>query len=163
VIASYVFYTLNAPHLYAFYILSLEALILPSRGTSGSSPKITIGGNPMTSLPIEGAKRLDSAAPTAAASDIPLSLRVLGSVLRLVFIASLLAITVRVALPQSETIWTVYDTPGDLVRLALGLGVCIWVAVQLFWAPKDRNAYQTWVYFGLAATPFALIFLVAIW
>ena len=73
----------------------------------------------------------------------------LGSVLRLVFIASLLAITVRVALPQSETIWTVYDTPGDLVRLALGLGVCIWVAVQLFWAPKDRNAYQTWVYFGL--------------
>ena len=117
----------------------------------------------MTSLPIEGAKRLDSAAPRAPASDIPLSLRVLGSVLRLVFIASLLAITVRVALPQSETIWTVYDTPGDLVRLALGLGVCIWVAVQLFWAPKDRNAYQTWVYFGLAAVPFALIFLVAIW
>jgi hypothetical protein len=117
----------------------------------------------MTSLPIEGAKRLDSAARRASASDIPLSLRVLGSLLRLVFIASLLAITVRVALPQSETIWTVYDTPGDLVRLALGLGVCVWVAVQLFWAPKDRNAYQTWVYFGLAATPFALIFLIAIW
>ena len=117
----------------------------------------------MTSLPIEGAKRLDSPASKAPGSDIPLSLRVIGSVLRLVFIASLLAITVRVALPQSETIWTVYDTPGDLVRLALGLGVCMWVAVQLFWAPKDRNAYQTWVYFGLAATPFALIFLVAIW
>jgi hypothetical protein len=117
----------------------------------------------MTSLPIEGAQRLDSVAPKAPGSDIPLSLRVIGSVLRIVFIASLLAITLRVALPQSETIWTVYDTPGDLVRLALGLAVCVWVAVQLFWAPKDRNAYQTWVYFGLAAAPFALIFLVAIW
>ena len=117
----------------------------------------------MTSMPIEGAKRLDTPAPNAPGSDIPLSLRVIGSVLRIVFIASLLAITVRVALPQSETIWTVYDTPGDLVRLALGLGVCIWVAVQLFWAPKDRDSYQTWVYVGLAAVPFALIFLIAIW
>jgi hypothetical protein len=117
----------------------------------------------MTALPIEGAKRLDTPAPNAPGSEIPLSLRVIGSVLRIVFIASLLAITFRVALPQSETIWTVYEAPGDLVRLALGLGVCIWVAVQLFWAPKDRNAYQTLVYFGLAAVPFALIFLIAIW
>jgi hypothetical protein len=159
----YVFYTLNAAHLYAFYIFAAKRPILNLQGTSGSSPQITIGGNPMTSMPIEGAKRLDTPAPNAPGSDIPLSLRVIGSVLRIVFIASLLAITVRVALPQSETIWTVYDTPGDLVRLALGLGVCIWVAVQLFWAPKDRNSYQTWVYVGLAAVPLALIFLIAIW
>jgi hypothetical protein len=117
----------------------------------------------MTSMPIEGAKKLDSPAPQSPGSDIPFGLRVIGSVLRIVFIASLLAITVRVALPQSETIWTVYDTPGDLVRLALGLAVCVWVAVQHFWAPKDRNAYQTWVWFGLAAVPLALIFLIAIW
>jgi hypothetical protein len=117
----------------------------------------------MTSMPIEEADRLDSPTPKALESDIPLRLRVLGSILRLVFIGSLLAITLRVALPQSETIWTVYDTPGDVVRLVLGIAVCVWVAVQLFWAPKDRNAYQTWVYFGLAAVPFALIFLFAIW
>lgn len=117
----------------------------------------------MTSMPIEGAHRLDSPTPKAPQSDIPLSLRVIGSVLRIVFIVSLLAITIRVALPQSETIWTVYDTPGDVVRLILGLAVCLWIAVQLFWAPKDREAYQTWVYFGLAAVPFALIFLAAIW
>jgi hypothetical protein len=117
----------------------------------------------MTSLPIEGAHRLDSPAPTALGSEIPWRLRVVGSVLRIVFIACLLAITVRVALPQSETIWTVYDTPGDVVRLILGLAVCVWIAVQLFRAPKDRHAYQTWVYFGLAAVPFALIFLAAGW
>lgn len=117
----------------------------------------------MTSMPILPAQRLDTPTPKAPASDIPLGLRVVGSVLRIAFIASLLAITVRVALPQSETIWTAYDTPGDLVRLALGFAVCLWIAVQLFRAPTDRDAYQTWVYFGLAAVPFALIFLVAIW
>jgi len=117
----------------------------------------------MTTMPIEGAHRLDSPTPRAPASNMPLGLRVVGSVLRVVFIASLLAITVRVALPQSETIWTVYDTPGDLVRLVLGFAVCIWIAVQLFRAPKDRDAYRTWVYIGLGAVPFALIFLVAIW
>jgi hypothetical protein len=117
----------------------------------------------MTGVPIEGAQQLDSPAPTAPGTDIPLAMRAAGTVLRVVFIASLLAITVRVALPQSETIWTIYDSPGDLVRLALGLAVCIWIAVQLFRAPKDRHAYQTWLYFGLAAVPFALIFLVAVW
>jgi hypothetical protein len=117
----------------------------------------------MTSMPILPAQRLDTPTPKAPASDIPLGLRVVGSVLRIAFIASLLAITVRVALPQSETIWTAYDTPGDLVRLALGFAVCLWIAVQLFRAPTDRDAYRTWVYFGLAAVPFALIFLVAIW
>jgi hypothetical protein len=117
----------------------------------------------MTSMPIQPAQRLDTPVPRPPASDVPLGLRVIGSILRIVFIASLLAITVRVAMPQSETIWTVYDTPGDVVRLVLGLAVCIWVAVQLFRAPTDRHAYQTWVYFGLAAVPFALIFLIAIW
>jgi hypothetical protein len=117
----------------------------------------------MTSMRIQPAQPLDTPVPKPRASDVPLGLRVIGSILRIVFIASLLAITVRVAMPQSETIWTVYDTPGDVVRLALGLAVCIWVAVQLFRAPRDRHAYQTGVYFCLAAVPFALIFLIAIW
>jgi hypothetical protein len=117
----------------------------------------------MASIPIEGAQRSDLSASKVPESNIPLGLVVVGSVLRVVFIASLLAITVRVALPQSETIWTVYDTPGDVVRLVLGLAVCLWIAVQLFRTPRDRNAYRTWVYLGLAALPFALIFLFAAW
>jgi hypothetical protein len=115
----------------------------------------------MSWLPSEWARRLhlEQSPPS---DDIPVSLRMAGTTLRLVFIACLIAITVRVAMPQNETIWTVYDTPGDLVRLALGLAVCIWVVVQLFRMPKDAHAYRTWLFFGLAAVPFALICLYAL-
>jgi hypothetical protein len=137
-----------------------ERLHYPYEGAEIRAHKMTIGGNPMTTIPVQPLHRLDT---RAAESDIPPGLRVIGSILRIVFIASLLAITVRVSMPQSETIWTAYDTPGDLVRLALGLAVCLWIAMQLFRAPTDRHAYQTWVYFGLAAVPFTLIFLFATW
>ena len=93
----------------------------------------------MTWMPIEWARAHIPEPANPSASTIPVGLRVTGSVLRLVFIACLLAITVLVALPQNELIWTVYDTPGDLVRLALGFAVCIWVALQLFWAPRRRS------------------------
>ena len=82
---------------------------------------------------------------------------------RAVFIACLLAITVRVSMPQSETIWTAYETPGDLIRMALGFVVCLGIVIQLFMAPKDAQAYRTWLYLGLAAVPFALICVFATW
>jgi hypothetical protein len=53
-----------------------------------------------------------------------------------VFIVALLLVTLRVSMPQSETIWTAYETPGDLVRLGLGLAVCIWAVSQLFVVPN---------------------------
>jgi hypothetical protein len=119
----------------------------------------------MTDAPIGVAEQAKapqrSEAP--AADDTMSASRRLGVVLRLVFIACLVAITVRVALPQSETIWTVYDTPGDLVRLVLGLAVCLWIGIQLFQWPADAKSYQTWLYFGLVAVPFALICLIAAW
>ena len=90
-------------------------------------------------------------------------MRVAGSALRAVFMGCLLVLTVRVSLPQNETIWTAYDTPGDAVRLALGLVVCIGILVQLFRAPADPQAYRTWLYLGLAAVPFALICIFAVW
>ncbi len=117
----------------------------------------------MTWMPIEWARRAHGPADKLPPSEIPASLRIAGMVVRAVFIVCLLAITARVSMPQSETIWTAYDTPGDLVRLALGFAVCLWVVVQFFKAPKDAQAYRTWLYFGLAAVPFALICLVAIW
>ena len=117
----------------------------------------------MTWMPIEWARAHIPEPANPSASTIPFGLRVTGSLLRLVFIACLLAITVRVAMPQNESIWTVYETPGDLVRLALGFAVCIWVALQLFWAPNDAQSYRTWVYFGLAAVPFSMICLFAVW
>jgi hypothetical protein len=42
-------------------------------------------------------------------------------VLRALFIGALVAVTARISSPQSESILTVYETPGDLIRLALGV------------------------------------------
>jgi hypothetical protein len=95
--------------------------------------------------------------------DVSLALRITATVLRTLFIVLLLVLTLRVSLPQSETIWTAYDTPADLVRLILGLGVCAWLLYQLFQVPHDAGSSRTWFYLGLVAVPFALITLFAVW
>jgi len=97
------------------------------------------------------------------ASNIPARLRIAGTLLRAVFIITLVLVMLRVSMPQNETIWTAYDTPGDLIRMALGFAVCIWLVIQLFNMPKDAAGYRTWLYLGLAAVPFALICLVYVW
>ena len=89
--------------------------------------------------------------------------RTLGMILRTVFIAALVVVTFHVSMPQSASIWTAYDTPGDLIRLALGVIVCLWVGVQLFSMPKDPGAFRTWLYLGLAAVPFVIICILGIW
>lgn len=98
-----------------------------------------------------------------AGTKVPLGLRLAGQVLRALFIAAVVVITARVSIPQSEHIWTVYETPGDLIRLLLGFLFCGWVVFQLFKLPTDVEAYRTWVYFGLFAVPFAIICAIAIW
>jgi len=89
--------------------------------------------------------------------------RVAATLLRTVFICLLIAVTLRVAMPQNETIWTVDDTPADLVRLLLGIIVSVFLAAQLFYGPKDAHGYRAWVYLGLAAVPIVLVLLVAVW
>lgn len=115
----------------------------------------------MAWAPIEWTR--PSALNQGQSHQISVGMRVAGATLRAVFIACLLVITVRVSMPQNETIWMAYDTPGDLVRLALGLAVCGWIAVQLFRAPKDADSHQTFLYFGLAAIPVALLCIFAVW
>ena len=83
--------------------------------------------------------------------------------LRTLFIIALIVLTYRVSLPQSETISTAYDTPNDLIRLLLGLGICLWLIVQMFRLPRDVAGLRTWFYVGLGALPFALICLAYIW
>jgi hypothetical protein len=116
----------------------------------------------MSLIPMDRIWRHPSAAKSSAA-QIPIRMRMMGAVLRALFIACLVVITLRVSLPQNETIWTAYDTPGDLIRIVLGFAVCLWLLIQLFRAPKDAAAYRTWLLFGLAAVPFAVLCLVAIW
>jgi hypothetical protein len=97
------------------------------------------------------------------ASDASNTLRIAAILLRTIFICMFVVLTLRVSMPQNETIWTAYDTPDDLIRLTLGLGVCAWLGFQLFHSPKDAHAYRTWIYLGLFAVPFILICLFAVW
>jgi hypothetical protein len=117
----------------------------------------------MSWMPIDWLRSDSTRNEGSPAGKIPPRLRIAGLIVRTIFIVALLLIVVRVSLPQSETIWTAYDTPGDLIRLLLGLAVCIWAVAQLFILPKDAQAYRTWLYLGLAAVPFALILVVAAW
>jgi hypothetical protein len=90
-------------------------------------------------------------------------LRIAGIVLRAIFMVTLLVVTARVSIPQSERIWSAYETPGDLVRLALGFGVGLWIVVHMFMLPKDAEAYRTWVYLGIFVLPFVLLVAFATW
>ncbi len=91
------------------------------------------------------------------------SIRMAGKVLRALFILILIVVTARVASPQNESLWSIYETPSDLVRLALGLSACLWLAIHLFITPKDEGAYRTWFYLGLAILPLAVITTIVIW
>jgi len=102
--------------------------------------------------------------PDAQSSGgVSFRLKIAGTVFRTLFMGLLLAIVVRVAWPQSETIWSAWETPGDLVRLVLGLAAGGWILVHLFIPPRDAAAYRTWVYLGLGLVPIAIIWVLLRW
>ena len=72
-------------------------------------------------------------------------------------------LTARVASPQIERLWSIYETPGDLIRVLMGVGVCSWFIVNLFILPKDPGAYRTWMYLGLAIIPLSVLCAFVIW
>jgi hypothetical protein len=112
------------------------------------------------------AERSQRAMPFSArmpASALPTLPHIAGLILRALFMAALVLITWRVSLPQSTGIWTAYETPGDLMRMVLGLAVCVGILIQLFRPSYDAQRYRTWLYLGLAAVPFAWICLFAVW
>jgi cell division protein FtsW (lipid II flippase) len=90
-------------------------------------------------------------------------LRILATTLRALFLAALIVIVARVSSPQSETIWTVYETPEDMLRLGLGFAACVWLVVHIFMFPKDVEGYRTWLYFGLVGVPLAWVIAIAKW
>jgi hypothetical protein len=96
-------------------------------------------------------------------SAIPMALRIMAIILRTLFIGALVAITLRVSSPQSESLASIYETPEDLIRLALGFAVYLWIVIHLFMLPKDAEGYRTWVYLGLVVAPLALAVAIAIW
>ena len=86
-----------------------------------------------------------------------------GLAVRTIFIAILIIITARVASPQVEHMWTIWETPGDVIRVALGAGVCFWLIIHIFILPKDAVGYRTWLYLGLVILPLSVLCAVVIW
>jgi hypothetical protein len=113
--------------------------------------------------PSAGLDRSDALRVANEPRDIPGLLRLTAVVLRAVFLCVLVVITVHVSHPQSETIWTVHETSGDALRLALGIVASIFLILHIFIMPKDAEGYRIWLYLGLGAIPFALLFLIAVW
>jgi hypothetical protein len=98
--------------------------------------------------------------PTA---KVPASVWFGGMAVRTIFLVVLTVLTARVASPQSETIRSVFETPGDLIRVALGFAVCVWFVANLFILPKDPGAYRTWLYLGVAVLPLSLLCAIVVW
>jgi len=80
-----------------------------------------------------------------------------GVAVRTLFLIVLVLITARVARPQMEHLTSIYETPGDLFRVLIGVGICAWLIVNLFKLPKDAGAYRTWLYLGTAVLPLSIL------
>jgi len=104
---------------------------------------------------VAAAKRTESKPPTYVWFG--------GVAVRTLFLIVLTIITARVASPQIERLTSLHETPGDLIRVLMGVGVCAWFIVNLFILPKDAGAYRTWMYLGLAVIPLSVLCAVVIW
>jgi hypothetical protein len=109
-------------------------------------------------LQIDQASRLGKADPKPAAH-----VWFGGVAVRTVFLIVLTIMTARVASPQIERLSSLYETPGDLIRVLMGLGVCSWFVVNLFILPKDAGAYRTWMYLGVAVLPLSVLCAFVVW
>lgn len=120
----------------------------------------------MSFIPIGADEWFQRESRTEAAlpgSKMERRLQLAGAILRTGFIVSLLVVIARVSMPQSATVWTAYDSPGDLIRVALGFAAFVWIGFQLFAMPKDADSHRMWLYLGLAVVPFALICMIGVW
>ena len=96
-------------------------------------------------------------------SKPPLHIWIGGVAVRTIFLIVLTILTARVASPQVERLKSLYETPGDLIRVLMGLGVCSWFIVNLFILPKDPGAYRTWMYLGLVILPLSVLCAFVVW
>ena len=106
---------------------------------------------------------MNTAKTKAPGAEISRSVWFGGLAVRTIFIAVLIVVTARVASPQVEHIWSLWETPSDVVRVVLGIAVCSWLLVHLFIVPKDPAGYRTWLYLGIAIIPLSILCAVVIW
>jgi hypothetical protein len=98
-----------------------------------------------------------------SAAKPPFGMKLAGMLMRALFLMVLIAITARAASPQVENIWSIFETPGDLIRVAVGLAACAWFTAHIFIPPRDPSAYKTWLYLGPALLPLSLLCAVVVW
>jgi hypothetical protein len=94
---------------------------------------------------------------------LPVSVRVSGTVVRVLFLIILTVLTARVASPQVETFRSMLETPDDFIRVVLGFGLCTFFIVNLFIPPRDAEAHRTWMYLGPALLPLSVLCAVVVW
>jgi hypothetical protein len=111
-----------------------------------------------TDLPVNQTRK-----PDDSVSKLPFHIWAGGVAVRTVFLLVLIILTARVASPQMERLATIYETPGDLVRVLMGVAVCALFVVNVFRLPKDGGAYRTWMYMGLALLPLAALCAYVVW
>jgi hypothetical protein len=90
-------------------------------------------------------------------------LKAAGIFARTIVILLLAVLTARVASPQIETLSSLFDTPGDLVRVLLGFAVCVWCVINIFILPKDAEAYRNWLWLGAAIVPLSVLCAFVVW
>ena len=71
-------------------------------------------------------------------------MKIAAVLLRSAFLIAPVVLVVRVSLPQNESIWTVYDTLGDVVRLLLGLLVIVWMTLVALFCFLVMRASMRW-------------------
>ncbi|WP_159011281.1 hypothetical protein [Bradyrhizobium sp. S69] len=106
---------------------------------------------------------LPANAANKSGPKVPVSVRVGGTAVRALFLIILTVLTARVASPQVETFRSMLDTPGDLIRVMLGFGVCTFFIVNLFIPPRDAEGYRTWMYLGPALLPLSVLCTFVVW
>jgi hypothetical protein len=94
---------------------------------------------------------------------VPVLFWIGGVAVRTIFLIIVTVITTRVASPQVENLRSVLETPSDLLRVGLGLTVCLWLIANVFILPKDTDAYRTWLYLGPAILPLSLLCAFVAW
>jgi hypothetical protein len=74
-----------------------------------------------------------------------------GIVFRSLFIVALALGVLWSSLPADRGFVALNSLPTpDLIRVGLGMGICLVVLVQVFIRPRDEGAYKTWAYIGVA-------------
>ncbi|MGA8901978.1 hypothetical protein [Bradyrhizobium sp.] len=112
-----------------------------------------------TDLPIDQSRKAENATSKPPSTYVWAG----GVAVRTIFLIVLTVLTARVASPQMERLSSIYETPGDLIRVLMGVGVCAWFIINVFKLPKDSGAYRTWMYMGLAVLPLSLLCAFVVW